>query len=272
VLTRSSQYVLDLDHRWLIRTPDTPTGGASSPPRDGPTVLRRDWQPIRLLRLEWCCIGSGMVMWLAIRDDGVPTVRLTSEVLKIAPLTPTEDRPAPRRVAADTHATGAIPVSAHRAAGFDDARNRRPPSPVPADARLCPGELPFIAFGQFGDGHLDLRVFDQDVYWVDRRGVPHLLVELSLGYRHAVVAFLQDNVDYYYTATIGRLAATIVGDLLPGDISSELVARAADAPAVRTVTNLTPMDWLEGTPLMRRLRALEGRGTPRNVPRSLGEQ
>jgi hypothetical protein len=213
-----------------------------------------------------------MVVWLAIRDDGVPTARLTSEVLEIKPLPPTGDLPAPRGVAADSHATGAIPVSAHRDAGSDDAHNRLPPSPVPADARLWPGELPFTAFGQFGEGHLDLRVFDQDVYWVDRRGVPHFLTEMSQGYRHAVVAFLQDNVDYYHTATIGRLAATIVGDLLLGDISPKLVAPAAEAPAVRTVTDLTPMEWLEGTPLMRRLRALEGRGTPRAVPRSLGEQ
>jgi hypothetical protein len=43
-----------------------------------------------------------------------------------------------------------------------------PSSPVPSDARLWPTGLPFTAFGQFGDDRLDLRVFDQDVYWVDR--------------------------------------------------------------------------------------------------------
>jgi hypothetical protein len=47
-----------------------------------------------------------------------------------------------------------------------------PPSPVPSDERLWPGELPFTAFGQVGADHLDLHVFDQDVYWVDRIGAP----------------------------------------------------------------------------------------------------
>lgn len=64
------------------------------------------------------------------------------------------------------------------------------PSPVPSDARLWPFELPFTAFGHLGEGMLDLRVFDQDVYWVDRVGTPHLVSEMSRDYIENVVTFL----------------------------------------------------------------------------------
>jgi hypothetical protein len=43
--------------------------------------------------------------------------------------------------------------------------------PAATDVVLWPDELPFTAFGQFGANFLDLRVFDQDIWWVDRDGV-----------------------------------------------------------------------------------------------------
>lgn len=128
-----------------------------------------------------------------------------------------------------------------------------PHSPVPSDADLWPGELPFTAFGQWGEGHLDLRVFDQDVYWVDRFGAPHLLEEMDEAYRRNVIGHLTAHVEGFYAGTLRRATFQMLGDALLGRVSGEVVAGALGAP---TLTELTPVEWLESTPLMRRLRRL----------------
>jgi hypothetical protein len=125
------------------------------------------------------------------------------------------------------------------------------PSPVPADRDLWPGELPFTAWGQREHGRLDLRVFDQDVWWVDIAQRPHRLAEMSGDYIANVIAFLEQDCDYFYAETTRRLALQMAGDLLLGRVPDEVVARELDAPAH---TDLTPQEWLEATPLMRALR------------------
>lgn len=82
--------------------------------------------------------------------------------------------------------------------GYENAGATYPPSPVPSDARLWPFERPFTAFGQFGEGSLDLRVFDQEVQWVDIRGIPHLLQEMSREYVANVIDFLWALRDQYF--------------------------------------------------------------------------
>src|SRR5689334_17031807 len=93
-----------------------------------------------------------------------------------------------------------------------DGETRYPPSPVPGDDRLWPFELPFTAFGQFGENRLDLRVFDQDVYWVDRTGTQHLLREMPLAYVSNVIEFLMDLREEYFTASQRRAFIQTVGD------------------------------------------------------------
>ena len=126
------------------------------------------------------------------------------------------------------------------------------PEPEPTDSDLWPGELSFVdAIGTGEFGNLDLRVFDQDRYWVDIRQQPHLLTEMSDEYITNVIAHLLAHVKYFYFATIRRSLYQMYGDLLLGRVSTDIVAEAFGAPAL---TDLTPVDWLEGTPLMRALR------------------
>lgn len=126
------------------------------------------------------------------------------------------------------------------------------PSPVPADADLWPGELPFTAWGQHGYGQLDLRVFDQDVYWVNIEQRPILIAaDMSREYIANVVAHLEENCEYFYRQTVRRELMQRSGDLLLGRSSVSQVAERAGAPSLR---DLTPAAWLDGTPLMRRLR------------------
>lgn len=127
-----------------------------------------------------------------------------------------------------------------------------PPSPVPGDDELSPGETPFTNFGQFGTDMLDLRVFDQDVWWVDRLGEPHLIEDMCDDYLANVIAHLEESVVSFYYGSLQRSLGQMIGDVLLGRVNADLVASAAGAPGME---ELTPTEWLEGTPLMRRLRA-----------------
>jgi len=127
-----------------------------------------------------------------------------------------------------------------------------PPSPVPGDDDLWPGETPFTNFGQFGIDMLDLRVFDQDVYWVDRFGRPHLIAEMTDDYIANVIAHLEEHVVSFYYGSLQRSLGQMVGDAILGRLNADVVASAAGAPGME---ELTPTQWLEGTPLMRRLRS-----------------
>ena len=131
------------------------------------------------------------------------------------------------------------------------ARSVPEPSPVPGDADPWPGELPFTAWGQHARGTLDLRVFDQAVWWVDIEQRPHRLEEMSDGYIANVIAHLEIHVESYYLGTLRRALYQMYGDLLLSRISTEMVA---DAFGATPLTELTPREWLDGTPLMRALR------------------
>lgn len=136
-----------------------------------------------------------------------------------------------------------------------------PPSPVPSDARLWPFELPFTAFGHFGEDMLDLRVFDQDTYWVDRLGAPHLLAEMSRDYLQNVITFLVDLREQYFADTQRRMFIQSLGDqLLFDEPAADVLAAAVGGPSW---SELTAQTWLEATPLMRALR--------RNLRRAAGE-
>jgi hypothetical protein len=125
-------------------------------------------------------------------------------------------------------------------------------SPVPSDADLSPGELPFTTWGQHEFGDRDLRVFDQTVWWVDLRQQPHRIDEMCDAYIRNVIGFLEDNCQYFYEMSLRRLALQILGDQLLGRANGDLLAAQLGATPLSAVR---PGDWLAGTPLMRRLRA-----------------
>jgi hypothetical protein len=135
----------------------------------------------------------------------------------------------------------------------DVSEGRFPPSPVPGDRDLWPGETPFTDWGQFGADTLDLRVFDQDSWWVDRLGQPHLLVEMSNEYVANVIAHLEENASYFYYGTMRRSFIQMLGDAYYGRVNGEILAETLGAP---TLSDVTPIQWLEATPLMRRLRSI----------------
>ena len=137
----------------------------------------------------------------------------------------------------------------------DQSNSRQyPPSPVPSDETLLPGELPFTAFGQFGEGKMDNRVFEQDIYWVNVKGEAFLLEEMSSDYRCNVINFLLENCEYFHGWAALRSGIDALAAALRGEVHAEILTRELGLP---TLDELDPHDWLESTPLMRRLRALE---------------
>lgn len=128
-----------------------------------------------------------------------------------------------------------------------------PPSPVPSDANLWPGEKPFTAFGQFGVDSIDLRVFDQDAYWVDHLGNPHRLEEMRDSYRENVVEFLVQRAGRFFVDSCLRTVLQAEGDARLGRVNGDVLLAIGGGPVI---TDLDAAVWLEATPLMRRLRKL----------------
>lgn len=84
-----SHYVLDLTARTVTRQM-----AATAPLVDyldaGFSQLRRDGESLELLLLESCVVGASARYWIQVRDDHIPTLRMTSPVVRIDPLNPSE--------------------------------------------------------------------------------------------------------------------------------------------------------------------------------------
>lgn len=85
VTTETSAYLVDFTNMTATRLPGD--GGGCLPDLPEATVsdLRKDTQPIPMLRVPNPVVGQRMELWLQIRDDGVPTYRHTTFVRSIEP-------------------------------------------------------------------------------------------------------------------------------------------------------------------------------------------
>ena len=129
-----------------------------------------------------------------------------------------------------------------------------PPALIPTDDDVEAGQRPFTDFGQFGYGHLDRRVFDQDVYWVNIAGVPFFLVDMSPEYRRNVIGVPAQ----LRRAVVDRRALLGLprGSLPSRDARSRTTRSAPSSTMAPTCEELGPQGWIEATPLMQRLRKL----------------
>ena len=72
VETENSIYEIDTEAQVVVRKPRA-------------EAMRRDGEEVPILAIEELTIGQPLIMLLAIRWDGVPTVRITSPVIKVEP-------------------------------------------------------------------------------------------------------------------------------------------------------------------------------------------
>ena len=84
VLTVSgSSYLLDLDSRIMLRQTDPYVDNRD----EGDHTLRRDGDPVHLIKLLHCAVGDGMVLVVNLGVDGVAsTTRLSTTVIRIEEL------------------------------------------------------------------------------------------------------------------------------------------------------------------------------------------
>lgn len=138
-----------------------------------------------------------------------------------------------------------------------DSNDFRPSSPVPADEFLFEGETPFTDFGQFGEGQLDLRVFEQDVWWVDVHGTPHLLTEMSTEYLNNVLGHLFRNLEFFHLGNGLRYAIENLLAVLPvQEAPDNFQAYQAYIDAKESPLNSVAAVWLNETPLVKRINEI----------------
>lgn len=73
-------------------------------------------------------------------------------------------------------------------------------------ATLPTTSVPSPASGQFGYGHLNRRVFWNDIFWVDLSGTPRFPVDMSPRYRTSVIDFLYREAAGWWRDEPARLA------------------------------------------------------------------
>lgn len=128
-----------------------------------------------------------------------------------------------------------------------DAPNEYPESPVPGDSNLPEDELPFTAFGQFGEGSFDIRVFAQDKYWVSRQGEPFLIEEMPADYLSNVVEFLCESAEYFFVAMVNKTTVELF--FMEGGPHTDATA----FKVLRSMADVTHAEWMQSTVLMKKL-------------------
>lgn len=131
-------------------------------------------------------------------------------------------------------------------------------SPVPADAFLDASEVPFTRFGWRGYGALDIRVFEQDEFWVNIHGEAVRLEEMDSEYVANVIALLEESAPRHYRSAVHRWlekADEVPVWALPAPVGADLDWYGGEGYELGVVFAYR---WLDDTPLMRRLRALAG--------------
>lgn len=80
VTTETSVYLLELDLKQVTRVPDAGAGPPSGFSPAAIASLRRDHEPVPLLKLITCAVDEPMRMLIDVRRDGVCTLRTTTVV------------------------------------------------------------------------------------------------------------------------------------------------------------------------------------------------
>jgi hypothetical protein len=111
-----------------------------------------------------------------------------------------------------------------------------------------------------------LAVFDQSTWWVDRRGVPHRIDDMSDEYLDNLVDHLTHHCERYFVAHVLVAIDELIDSVARLEMHPDLIAAEAGAP---TWSDLTPEVWLESTALMRSLRARRHRRPSRPIPPDL---
>lgn len=130
-------------------------------------------------------------------------------------------------------------------------------SPVPSDTFLWADEKPFTAFGQFGKGRFDMRVFEQANWWVDINGDAHSLEEMSSDYLANVIAHLYSNIEHFYLGSSLRFSIENILALAPTDgAPNDFEGYRKYVSSRVSPQTMDESEWLKSTPLVLRILSI----------------
>ena len=110
----------------------------------------------------------------------------------------------------------------------------------------------FTDFGWGGEDSIDLRVFEQDIYWVDMHGRPHKLEEMDEDYLSNVLSFIFVHARAYHEAYAQMKVTEAAIAALKGQMHAEVLAAAIG----ESVAQVSTPKWLASTPLYRKIESL----------------
>jgi len=110
--------------------------------------------------------------------------------------------------------------------------------------------LPFTAFGQFGEGGFDIRVLEQDEWWVNIHGEPFLLTEMSHEYLNNVKIMLHREAIMYHMLYVQQTMDSIIADYTAGKLNGDVLNYELTGT---TVADMPHDEWINSMPLMRRI-------------------
>lgn len=102
-------------------------------------------------------------------------------------------------------------------------------------------------------GSIDYRVVDQDEWWVNVRGEPFRLNEMSKDYLRSVYNFMQPKAEEFHFWAVMRTINGIITDLQNGVDNADVLQYQLTGT---TIANMEHTEWLNSTPLMRKIQQL----------------
>lgn len=113
--------------------------------------------------------------------------------------------------------------------------------------------LPFTSFGQFGENGFDIRVLEQDEWWVNVHGEPFLLTKMSKDYLTNVRTMLFKQALTYHFFFIQKTMDEIISDYSAGKLNGDILNYELNGT---TVADMPHEEWLETMPLVKRINML----------------
>lgn len=102
-------------------------------------------------------------------------------------------------------------------------------------------------------GMFDPRIMNQTTYWINHDAQILAIDEMTTEHIANVIAMLENDPNHYYFAALIDALIELADSLMGGRQSGEVLAYQLTG---HSLSDATPEQWLQSTPLMRHLRQI----------------
>ncbi len=117
----------------------------------------------------------------------------------------------------------------------------------------APTNLPFTVFGQYGEDGFDIRVLEQDEWWVNINGEPMLLADMPQEYLRNIKTMLYKKAIVLHASYIQKTMDEIIKDYTQGKINGDILNYEMTGT---TVADMPHEEWLASMPLLKRINQI----------------